>query len=466
MAPVESTGQLKRVTRRKTASTTTRPPGSKDVFDVPEDQIDQDPPRTAPNTAPQTAPPNKAVKRGGPRKKNGAQGKAKEANSKPNVAKRQGNGIKSHEKASVELPVDQPATGGEDGDEPSDSDAVARSQREGETNGNRGSNGVEDDVEENKEVEDENEEEEDDQEEDIWGDDDLNGQSKLWKKILKERRMLEKRLEKQSNLNVRTSEFKRIKKIIRKAQNCYEIIIEKGTTDIVTEDLRIRCRELQTKLYSISEKTMPVRRGIIAFDMYAFAIPEMIELISLAFEARLDPFPGRERLADLLEVIVILKIAVALCNKARNLGTAPSPKIYVVRHTQQVFLPNLKAILKDFQYEHQLMTLETERDQDEADRMKYFEDQALRREEVTNEIRALIRENRAGIRSDIERIPDPFQPQRTRLRTPQSSQETGKDEWTVEQDGELIRELARLGDVDCTWLPPCCLITTNTKTEQ
>ena len=273
-----------------------------------------------------------------------------------------------------------------------------------------------------------------------WDSNDL----RIWKEVAKKRNMFDKEL-KNNRMKLQTDEAKEMRRYIRNIKEWYSSMINKPPLDtMVTRRIWAKLDRRLKKLQADDSKG----RGKRTFDIYAFIIPDLIRVLDLVFQARIKSFPEKERLNDLEDALGILGVTFRLCKSIRESKSKPHSEnaFAVVLPTSRVFLPQLRALFESFRrkcasFKTWMETTRWEEGKEERQRQK--EDDGKKQEEKDDDE---IRERRRRGLEDLttfksRSVPRPI-PERSQTVTKSSRQQ-----WSEEENHELLMSLMRLVDV-------------------
>ena len=210
-------------------------------------------------------------------------------------------------------------------------------------------------------------------------------------------------------------------------------------------------RRLMEKVESLSESALNEKgqRKVIQ-DVYAHAIPQLVELLDVAFRCRSAELSNRTDCDTLGEVIFLQDILLLLCQKAAHWKAEPTTKRPIKKNTRQVIFPQVRKLRSVFQRELEERQQRLRQKQNVA-RLRASQaerDQSFEREQEA------IEQKKAAILRRIEQevtLRTTKLYKALRIKAPHDSQIQGnkdrrqrqpsKDEWSDEQDLALLTRL-------------------------
>ena len=301
----------------------------------------------------------------------------------------------------------------------------------------------------------------------------LFGQSRGWETVLNGARTVGvsylKGKEVREKPGLATNVVKRLVDTIKDAVNLYKQVgsrYQSGMSDegiqMAEERLASMNQEIFEEVQDLSEENSGNKKGEVIQDIYAHAIPNLIYWLKAAMKCRSEQYGQEDDILVLQEVIRLQDLILHLCQKARQWKTKPLTDRPITKSTSQEIGPYLRDIRKAFQQElerrervfrqnanEDAIALSHERRRERLERQK----------QVNSRKKA---DQRTKIMRNLQQNPSPYR-KRPASSQPllgvstypfhQHTQPVMADQWTTEQNLELVSQLMR---ADIGHLPGRC----------
>ena len=285
----------------------------------------------------------------------------------------------------------------------------------------------------------------------------LFGEQMAWKEIMKAIKNIgmsrKNGIRTRYNLDLETDTVKEFVNRVKEVKDYYKELSTEDVTEgrmicdnlIQPEDLLER---LEVEIGGLEERTVGTQASAVLQDIYVHAIPSLVYLLNQAVIARNALYSKSDDTKYLGEIIRLIEITTNLCQIARTCKAKPATTDVPFKNaTRQIIFPKLRTIQTAF-------AKEFDKRHDELRQLRHIEakaraeENALWKKQRKEEDKKLrIQERRRRIEEDILK----FQPDFTTLRSLQGKsrgdatypryQPSVGDQWTKEQDYELIHQL-------------------------
>ena len=301
----------------------------------------------------------------------------------------------------------------------------------------------------------------------------LFGQSRGWETVLNGARTVGvsylKGKEVREKPGLATKVVKGLVDTIKDAVNLYRQLASQFQSGMSDEDIQMaeeRLASMNQEIFEgvqdLSEENAGNKKGEVIQDIYAHAIPNLIYWLKAAMKCRSEQYGQEDDILVLQEVIRLQDLILHLCQKARQWKTKPLTDRPITKSTSQEIGPYLRDIRKAFQQElerrervfrqnanEDAIALSHERRRERLERQK----------QVNSRKKA---DQRTKIMRNLQQNPSPYrkrpagsQPLLGVSTYPfhQHTQPMAADQWTTEQNLELVSQLMR---ADIGHLPGRC----------
>ncbi len=259
----------------------------------------------------------------------------------------------------------------------------------------------------------------------------------------------------EENLKVETREIRDMISLVKKVKRIYKDVlpyqaVDHGVEDEAHKQLIEGLGQIREKIERDSEKPAGDHAREVLQDIYANAIPNLIGLLEVALRCRTQEYSNIHDIKALREIVRLQNDIVTLCEKVRKWKIKPMTGRPIIRPTSRKILPYLRDVRKAFQNEleerkHQIILKrqpmiekKLRKERDEKDRQRK-EETARLKEERRREIAEDLRRDDATL-VDRGRT-NPSSNDTFRFGTSQSRQPPTLNDWTPQQDQELLQRL-------------------------
>ena len=253
---------------------------------------------------------------------------------------------------------------------------------------------------------------------------------------------------------LRTRVIKGMIRKINNVRNTYKKLLERdgqfhNDIDEFHQELKMGLSRLEATIDMVSEKDDAIKSPQIVRDIYAHAIPRLVELLEVALRCRTAEYSRQQDTIALVEIIRLQDDTIKLCKKARAWKAKPNTTRPIIQPTIKI-LAYLRDIRKTFiseldkrQRAERLKTADRRR----LELARIKNDKLLRGKE---EIKKSTLENRKRIGDQLDRH-EATRAASNRIHhlrddpnnfdEPQDLHTCISDSWTNEQDHELLQRL-------------------------
>ena len=240
-------------------------------------------------------------------------------------------------------------------------------------------------------------------------------------------------------------------------------LLKSGSSDEdvqnIEERLSVANQEILEDIENISEANAGSKKGEMIQDIYAHAIPTMVFGLKAAMECRKDQYSREDDITNLQEIIRNQDLLLHLCHEARQWKAKPLTDRPITNSTSQKIGPYLRDVRKAFQQELESRE-RAMRQQSNDDAIAQSHERRRERLERQKQLNARKRaEQRIKIMRNLEQNPTPYRsrtqpsqafPGLSTFPRHQRSPSMTADQWTAEQNLELVSQLMRQ---DIRYLP-------------
>lgn len=258
-----------------------------------------------------------------------------------------------------------------------------------------------------------------------------------------------------------TNTVKGLVELIKDAISIYEQVhsrLESGITDDDLQYSEERLAAINQQVFEIaedfSEESAGAKRGEMAQDIYAHAIPNMVYWLRAALRSRTEFYQHEDDITYLQEVIRMQDLLVITCEKVKQWKVKVPTDRPITNSTLQLIAPYLRDLRKAFQeqLEHRERLLRNQSNEDALAQSHQRRKERLERQKQLNQRKRA--DQRTKIMNSLRNNPTPY---RKRPNAPNPSQAYPGvatfnyqpspsmiiDSWSTEQDTELINQLLR-----------------------
>ncbi len=208
--------------------------------------------------------------------------------------------------------------------------------------------------------------------------------------------------------------------------------------------------KITREIEQVSETKAGNKKAEVIQDIYAHAIPHLVRLLEVALQCRTKEYAKSYDTDALQEVIALQDDILKICHKAREWKTKPLTSRPIIRPTSHKIFPYLRDVKRAFQtvFEERKRQVELKKQRKaNSKRRREYDEENRRRDEENERLRV-------GIWREIEEQLDQneatsaghgrnnqLSKDNSILGTPHFRQSFTSNDWTQEQDLELLRRL-------------------------
>lgn len=208
--------------------------------------------------------------------------------------------------------------------------------------------------------------------------------------------------------------------------------------------------KIRKEIKRVSERKAGNKKAEVIQDIYAHAIPHLVRLLEVALQCRTKEYSKSYDTDAIQEVIALQGDILKICHKAREWKTKPLTRRPIIKPTSHKIFPYLRDVKRAFQtvFEERKRQVELKKQRKaNSKRRREYDEENRRRDEENERLRV-------GIWREIEEQLDQneatsagrgrnnqLSKDNSILGTPHFRQSFTSNDWTQEQDLELLRRL-------------------------
>lgn len=252
-----------------------------------------------------------------------------------------------------------------------------------------------------------------------------------------------------STIRSMVTSIKRVRSIYKKLLPFQGIDHDGG--DILHRQLIERLSNIREDIREVSEEAAGTKASEVIQDIYAHAIPNLVECLQVALQCRSKEYSNPHDTDALQEIIALQDDILTLCNKAREWKAKPLSNRPIIKSTSQKILPSLRGVTKAFRQEleerKRLVDLKKQKQRTSEIRKICAERDRQRKSEklrLMEESRKTEEENNRRQEEEKARSMEKSNNQLAGLRRKRDE----KDRWAKEEKARLMEESRRLIEED------------------
>ena len=246
-----------------------------------------------------------------------------------------------------------------------------------------------------------------------------------------------------------TKHFGEFVEKVKKTRECYKklapnIEMDEAVKAETQSALAVMSDELQNAVQHLCEKNFPRQKAKTVQDMYFYGIPALISLIESAVCARGSIYAVAGETKVLQEIVHLQDIVIELCEKVTKWKTKPKDNMPVIQSTQKILRP-LRKVSHAFQETLDGRRAERKQQKDQIALEKSYRRREEEYQQRLNENRMKAAQIQQRTHEDLLRretavVGSQWEP-RAATQTASEREAQKGDQWTAEQDYQLMKQL-------------------------